>query len=174
MRRRGPIDLTVDPLIKPDIRTLFIMFILQFVQPSTSHAVKVAFLESQRETLSALFKRIAEDPFSLMRLVLETCWSGIWKDQKLKRTTKIALFNEQTLNQVQNTPMLPSKKLTLFFPACKTVYTFKCRDLRSRKYSCGSYTPFFTSTMYPPWYRDLLQGPRLVSLERGGKHKLRR
>jgi nucleolar pre-ribosomal-associated protein 1 len=100
MRRKGPIDLTIDPLVKPDIRTLFITFMMHFIQPSTAHSVKSVFLESQRETFLALFKRLGEDPFPLVRLVLETCWTGIWSDQKLRRTTKIGLFSEQTLAQV--------------------------------------------------------------------------
>ncbi|PVF98589.1 hypothetical protein CPB86DRAFT_704949 [Serendipita vermifera] len=100
MRRKGQVDLSADPFIKPDIRTLYISFILQFVQPSTLFIVKTAFLESHREVFLGLFKRLPEDPYLLVRKVLEICWDGIWSDNRLKRTIKIGLFGDQTLNQI--------------------------------------------------------------------------
>jgi nucleolar pre-ribosomal-associated protein 1 len=102
MRRKGQVDLSSDPFIKPDIRTLYISFILQFVQSSTLFIVKTAFLESHREVFLGLFKRLPEDPYLLVRKVLEICWDGIWSDNKLKRTIKIGLFSDQTLNQVRH------------------------------------------------------------------------
>lgn len=100
MRRKGQIDSSVNPFGKPDIRTLFITFVLGFIQPSTLHILKSTFLESQREMLLGLFKKLSEDPYALVRFVLETCWEGIWSDIKLKRTLKIGLFNVQTLSLV--------------------------------------------------------------------------
>lgn len=100
MRRKGQIDTSADPFIKPDIRTLYMMFILSFVQPSTLHIVKATFLESHREVFLGLFKRLSDDHYMLVRHVLEACWEGIWLDPKLRRTLKIGLFNVQTLSLV--------------------------------------------------------------------------
>lgn len=34
------------------------------------------------------------------RMVLEACWTGIWSDNKVERTLKIGLFNENTIGRV--------------------------------------------------------------------------
>ena len=100
MRRKGQVDLSTSPFIKPDIRTLYITFILQFVETSSLHFIKSTFLESHREVFLAIFKRLHEDPYPLVRTVLEASWEGIWQDNRLKKTLKIALFGEKTLNLV--------------------------------------------------------------------------
>lgn len=100
MRRKGQVDPSLDPFIKPDIRTLYMTFMLGFLQPSTTHMLKSNFLESHRELFLGLFKRVSEDPYAIVRFILETCWEGIWADNKLKRTLKIGLFNVQTLSLV--------------------------------------------------------------------------
>ncbi|CCA67773.1 hypothetical protein PIIN_01597 [Serendipita indica DSM 11827] len=100
MRRKGQIDLSVDPFIKPDIRTLYIMFLLSFVRSSVAPTIKATFLETQREIFLAIFKRISEDPYPLVKTILEVSWEGIWRDNKIKRTVKIGLFGEQVLSQL--------------------------------------------------------------------------
>lgn len=84
-----------------DIRSLFILFLLSFVDVSTSSSVKAAFLEQRRDMFMSLFKGLTNDPYPLARRVLEVCWSGIWSDQKIKRTLKVAVFQESTLSQVR-------------------------------------------------------------------------
>jgi nucleolar pre-ribosomal-associated protein 1 len=107
MRRRGQIDLAASPFIKPDIRTLYITFILRFIQPtSTLHFLKSTFLDSHREIFLAIFKRLHEDPYPLVRTVLEASWEGIWQDNRLKKTLKISLFGEKTLALVRNCPLI--------------------------------------------------------------------
>lgn len=100
MRRRG-VTLTsgVDPFAKPDIRTLYITFLLSFVTPTTPIPLKVALLEDHRDAFVQIFKGIGQDPYEVVRRLLETCWEGIWSDGRLKRTTKVRLFNEATLTQ---------------------------------------------------------------------------
>lgn len=101
MRRKGNVDLSTSPFIKPDIRTLYIIFILQFIQPASNlHFIKSTFLESHREVLLAIFKRLHEDPYPLVRTILEASWEGIWQDNRVKKTVKIGLFGEKTLNLV--------------------------------------------------------------------------
>lgn len=84
----------------PDIRALYVQFILSFVDQETSTMVKSAFLEQHRDIFLSIFKGIAQDPYPIIRKILEVCWAGIWSDQKIKRTLKINLFNESTIFQV--------------------------------------------------------------------------
>lgn len=84
----------------PDIRTLFILFLLSFVDGTTSSAVKTAFLEQRRDIFVLLFKGLWQDQYSLVRKVLEVCWTGLWSDQKVRKTLKVGLFNETVLSQV--------------------------------------------------------------------------
>ncbi|THH28288.1 hypothetical protein EUX98_g5899 [Antrodiella citrinella] len=98
MRRRGG-DARSN-LAVPDIRSLFILFILSLVDPSTSSSVKAAFLEQRREIFTSTFKGLPEDSYPLARKILEVCWSGIWLDQKIKRSCKVAVFQESTITQI--------------------------------------------------------------------------
>ncbi|KAJ7069818.1 ribosome 60S biogenesis N-terminal-domain-containing protein [Mycena amicta] len=97
MRRRSKGDQSSDALAKPDIRTLYVLFCLSFVEQDTAAAVKTMFLEQHRDAFFSIFRGIAQDPFVVVRRVLEICWSGIWMDLKLKRTLKIGLFGEITV-----------------------------------------------------------------------------
>uniref|UniRef100_A0A8H8CE92 Nucleolar pre-ribosomal-associated protein 1 n=1 Tax=Psilocybe cubensis TaxID=181762 RepID=A0A8H8CE92_PSICU len=101
MRRKthGELD-TTNPLSRPDIRTLYIQFLLSFVDVDNSSQTKSLFLEQHREAFLAIFKGIAQDHYSFARRVLEVCWAGIWSDSKLKRTLKVGLFNESTLGHI--------------------------------------------------------------------------
>ncbi|KDR74243.1 hypothetical protein GALMADRAFT_250000 [Galerina marginata CBS 339.88] len=101
MRRKthGEKDLT-DPLLRPDIRTLYVLLLLSFVSEDTPTQTKSLFLEQHREAFLAIFKGFVQDHYSLARKVLEVCWAGIWSDAKLKRTLKVGLFNETTLGHL--------------------------------------------------------------------------
>ncbi|KAI0311527.1 ribosome 60S biogenesis N-terminal-domain-containing protein [Amylostereum chailletii] len=91
MRRKGNTT-RLDILSMPDIRTLYILFLLSFVDTTSSASVKIAVLEQHREIFTSMFKGLAQDPYSLVRKILEVCWSGIWSDLKIKRTLKIGLI----------------------------------------------------------------------------------
>lgn len=50
--------------------------------------------------MSSIFKGLIQDSYSVLKKVLETCWAGLWSDAKVKRTLKVALFNEATVSHV--------------------------------------------------------------------------
>ncbi|KAH9887708.1 ribosome 60S biogenesis N-terminal-domain-containing protein [Cubamyces lactineus] len=100
MRRRTKGGDDVDPLQKPDIRTLYILFVLSFLDTTTGSSVKATFLEQHRDAFAIIFKGLWQDSYSVIRRVLEICWSGLWSDAKLKRALKIQVFNEVTLSQL--------------------------------------------------------------------------
>lgn len=83
-----------------DIRTLYILFILSFVDTTAPTFVKAAFLDQRRDTLTSIFKGVNQDSYAIIRRILEVCWAGIWSDAKIKRTAKINIFNEGLLSQV--------------------------------------------------------------------------
>ncbi|KAF8505077.1 ribosome 60S biogenesis N-terminal-domain-containing protein, partial [Hysterangium stoloniferum] len=82
----------------PDIRTLFINFILSFLSASTPTPLKLSLLEQHRDVFLMIFKGIGQDSYLVVRHILEVCWEGIWCDNKMKRTLKVGIFNERTLN----------------------------------------------------------------------------
>lgn len=100
MRRKGKKDESVDPLVRPDIRTLYILLVLSLIDTSTPAVLKLNFLEQHRDILPSLFKGLAQDAYTVVRKVLEVCWAGFWCDAKLKRTVKIQAFGEQVLTQL--------------------------------------------------------------------------
>lgn len=116
MRRKGKIDLAVNPFAKPggffpvqlnpfltgflDIRTLYVLFLMSFVNTTTPHSIKSLFVEHCCGHFTGIFKGLVQDPYPLVRRVLEVCWEGIWSDLKIKRTSKIGLFGEQSLIHV--------------------------------------------------------------------------
>ncbi|KAJ7109702.1 ribosome 60S biogenesis N-terminal-domain-containing protein [Mycena crocata] len=100
MRRKAKADESLDPLAKPDIRTLYVLFCLSFVDQETPIQLKTMFLEQHRDTIFSIFRGLFQDPFVVIRKVLEICWAGIWLDPKIKRTLKIGLFSEMTVAQL--------------------------------------------------------------------------
>ncbi|PBK72194.1 hypothetical protein ARMSODRAFT_932579 [Armillaria solidipes] len=100
LRRKSKTDEFVDPLAKPDIRTLYILFLLSFVDADTPAPVKVVFMEQHRDAFVSMFKGLSQDHYSVIRRVLEVSWAGIWSEPKLKRTLKIGVFNETTVAQL--------------------------------------------------------------------------
>ncbi|KAG6849538.1 hypothetical protein H0H93_007626 [Arthromyces matolae] len=107
MRRKSPSE-TTDALNKPgkfkknflNIRTLYILFLLSFILPESSTQVKTTFIEQHRDAFLSVFKGLLQDPHVVIRKLLEVCWVGLWEDQKIKRTTKISLFNEITISHL--------------------------------------------------------------------------
>ncbi|KAJ7675860.1 ribosome 60S biogenesis N-terminal-domain-containing protein [Mycena polygramma] len=101
MRRRSKADDdSADALAKPDIRTLYMLFCLSFVDQDNSTQMKTVFLEQHRDVFFSIFRGLAQDPFVVIRKVLEICWAGVWMDPKIKRTLKIGLFSEITVAQL--------------------------------------------------------------------------
>ncbi|KAJ6512246.1 ribosome 60S biogenesis N-terminal-domain-containing protein [Mycena vitilis] len=101
MRRRSKADDdSVDALAKPDIRTLYMLLCLSFVDQDNSTQMKTLFLEQHRDVFFSIFRGLAQDPFVVIRKVLEICWAGVWMDPKIKRTLKIGLFSEITVAQL--------------------------------------------------------------------------
>lgn len=47
-----------------------------------------------------MFKGLVQDPYPLVRKVLEILWDGMWSDSKVRRSLKVAVFNENTVTQV--------------------------------------------------------------------------
>ena len=123
MRRRTKTTGSVDVLALPgswilveftgrlksllDIRTLYILFILSFVDDSAASSVKSSFLEQRHDIVRSIFGGLDQDPYPLARKILEVAWTGIWLDPKVKRTVKVNVFNEATLHLVrQFSPIL--------------------------------------------------------------------
>ncbi|KAK7048326.1 ribosome 60S biogenesis N-terminal-domain-containing protein [Favolaschia claudopus] len=100
MRRKSKTDDSADPLAKPDIRTLYILFCLSFVEQDNSTQLKTIFLEQHRDAFFSIFRGLAQDSYTVLRKILEICWTGIWLDPKIKRTLKIGLFSEITIAQL--------------------------------------------------------------------------
>ena len=75
---------------------------MSFVSTTTPHSVKSLFVEQCRDHFGGVFKGLVQDPYALVRRVLENFWEGIWLDQRIKRTSKVALFREQNLIYVWN------------------------------------------------------------------------
>ena len=96
----GNKTLSFTRFIGPDIRSLFVLFLLSFVDRSSPSNVKNSFLEQRRDLLASMFKGLVQDPYPLVRKVFEILWDGMWSDTKIKRSLKVAIFNENTITQV--------------------------------------------------------------------------
>ncbi|CAA7269153.1 unnamed protein product [Cyclocybe aegerita] len=66
----------------------------------TPAQTKTLFLEQHRDAFLAVFKGLHQDHYSLARKVLEVSWSGLWADNKVKRTLKVGVFNELTIGHL--------------------------------------------------------------------------
>ncbi|KLO07343.1 hypothetical protein SCHPADRAFT_652933 [Schizopora paradoxa] len=99
MRRKGKTH-TEDLLQKPDIRTLCLKLILSFIRRDSSTQTKAAFLEQRRDLFLSIFKGLSGDPYSVVRYVLEEIWVNIWQDPKIKRSIKVGLFGEVTIQHL--------------------------------------------------------------------------
>jgi hypothetical protein len=70
------------------------------VDSNNTTQIKTTFIEQHCDAFLVIFKGISQDHYSLARRILEVCWNGIWSDAKLKRTLKVGLFNEVTIEHV--------------------------------------------------------------------------
>ncbi|KIJ58791.1 hypothetical protein HYDPIDRAFT_119198 [Hydnomerulius pinastri MD-312] len=100
MRRKGKGDEADDMLVRPDIRTYYILFILSFVDQNTPSTVKVAFLEHRRDIFMSVFRGLIQDCYSDIQKVLQVCWESLWCDPKIKRTIKVGVLNEVTISHL--------------------------------------------------------------------------
>ena len=132
MRRKAKMTGSINPLAIPglwvpvrlvarlktslDIRTLYILFILSFVDDSAASSVKSSFLEQRHDIFRSIFGGIDQDPYYLARKILEVAWTGIWLDPKIKRTIKVNVFNEACLHLVRRNSLalLASSQSTRF------------------------------------------------------------
>lgn len=145
-----------------DIRTLYILFILSFVDTTAPTSLKVMFLEQRTESLVAVFKGLGQDPYSVVRLVLEKLWGGLWSDTKLKKTLKIGLFNETVLSHVR-------KILAFFDNPVRHLYSSTnstCATSRMR----GMYRKTSPRTLYTTFFSlsPRILGPEFASGTTGG------
>ncbi|KAH9007194.1 ribosome 60S biogenesis N-terminal-domain-containing protein [Lactarius hatsudake] len=99
MRRKAKAG-SADVLVVPDIRTLYVLFILSFVDNSAASSVKSSFLEQRQDVFRSILAGLYQDPYSLARRILEVAWTGIWLDPKIKRTSKVNVFNEKSLHHI--------------------------------------------------------------------------
>ncbi|KIJ58576.1 hypothetical protein HYDPIDRAFT_34037 [Hydnomerulius pinastri MD-312] len=100
MRRKGKGDEGDDMLVRPDIRTYYILFILSFVDQDTPSILKAAFLEHRRDIFMSVFRGLIQDHHSVIQKVLQVCWEGLWSDPKIKMTIKVGIFNEVTISHL--------------------------------------------------------------------------
>lgn len=98
--RRKPSGLQ-DPLHRPDIRTLTLMYILSFITSGTSSTLKTTFLTTHRNVFLAIWKGLGDDPYSVIKLILESCWEHILSDVRVARNAKISIFAEVTIAHVR-------------------------------------------------------------------------
>ena len=92
--------------ISSDIRTLYVLFILSFVDDSATSSVKSSFLEQRHDIFRSIFGGLDQDAYSLARRILEVAWTGIWLDPKIKKTAKVNVFGEATLYHVRRPALL--------------------------------------------------------------------
>ncbi|TFK24236.1 hypothetical protein FA15DRAFT_423825 [Coprinopsis marcescibilis] len=90
---------TGNPILKPDIRTAFILFLLAFLRgasSATNYQTKTAFLStsSSVNNFLAIFKTLHADHPAVIKRVLEVCWEGVWCDIRISRSLKIAVFGD--------------------------------------------------------------------------------
>jgi hypothetical protein len=119
MRRNGERDTEGGPLVTPgaypskppsnmlflntiiDIRTLYVRLILSFLEPTVPSSIKSTFLV-HKDVFTGIFKDISRDHYTVIEEILQVSWKGLWGDQKIRRTTKVGLFGEWTLQQVSS------------------------------------------------------------------------
>ncbi|KAK7040796.1 hypothetical protein VNI00_009702 [Paramarasmius palmivorus] len=99
MRRKGKNE-QVDPLGRPDIRTLTLLLIMSFLGPTSPSSLKIAFFEQQTEKFLSIFKGLVLDPYVVIRQVLSLCWEGVWGDVKLPKKVKVGVFGEVTMSHL--------------------------------------------------------------------------
>ncbi|SPO32492.1 related to URB1 - nucleolar protein required for the normal accumulation of 25S and 5.8S rRNAs [Ustilago trichophora] len=81
-------------LRRPDIRTLYILFLLSFLQQSYSHALKLRLLDLGRDFLPAILKGLPQDPPDVVQTILLHLHEDLVKDQRIPRSKKVEFWNE--------------------------------------------------------------------------------
>ncbi|ESK84671.1 nucleolus protein [Moniliophthora roreri MCA 2997] len=99
MRRKGKNE-QVDPLERPDIRTLTLLFVTSFLEPTSPSSLKNTFFDQQTDKFLAIFKGLILDPYIVVRKVLSLCWEGVWCDAKVPKKVKVGLFGEVTMGHL--------------------------------------------------------------------------
>lgn len=83
-----------DGLSRPDIRTLYMLFLLSFLTQTHSHSLKIAVLDLGREHCPSLVKNLVRDPPEVVQHVLVTLHAGLLQDERVPRAKKVTFFNE--------------------------------------------------------------------------------
>ncbi|KAJ1598469.1 hypothetical protein NDA14_001308 [Ustilago hordei] len=81
-------------LRRPDIRTLYILFLLSFLQQSYSHTLKLRLLDLGRDFLPGILKGLPQDPPDVVQTVLLHLHEDLVKDQRIPRSKKVEFWNE--------------------------------------------------------------------------------
>lgn len=81
-------------LRRPDIRTLYILFLLSFLQQGYSHTLKLRLLDLGRDFLPAILKGLAQDPPDVVQTILLHLHEDLVKDTKIPRSKKVEFWNE--------------------------------------------------------------------------------
>ncbi|PWY98329.1 hypothetical protein BCV70DRAFT_238879 [Testicularia cyperi] len=88
---RGTIDAS---LRRPDIRTLYILFLLSFLQQTYSSSLKTRLLDLGRDFLPAMLKGLPQDPADVVQIILLHLHEDLVKDERISRTKKVEFWNE--------------------------------------------------------------------------------
>ncbi|CBQ73977.1 conserved hypothetical protein [Sporisorium reilianum SRZ2] len=81
-------------LRRPDIRTLYILFLLSFLQQSYSYTLKLRLLDLGRDFLPGILKGLPQDPPDVVQTVLLHLHDDLVKDTKIPRSKKVEFWNE--------------------------------------------------------------------------------
>lgn len=81
-------------LRRPDIRTLYILFLLSFLQQGHSHTLKLRLLDLGRDFLPGILKGLPQDPPDVVQTILLHLHEDLVKDQKIPRSKKVEFWNE--------------------------------------------------------------------------------
>ncbi|PWN48866.1 hypothetical protein IE53DRAFT_388932 [Violaceomyces palustris] len=81
-------------LQRPDIRTLYILFLLSFLSQTYSTSLKISMLELGREFLPNTLKGLVQDPADVVEHVLVVLHEDLVRDEKVPRSKKVGFWNE--------------------------------------------------------------------------------
>ncbi|TKY84642.1 hypothetical protein EX895_006544 [Sporisorium graminicola] len=81
-------------LRRPDIRTLYILFLLSFLQQSYSHTLKLRLLDLGRDFLPAILKGLPQDPPDVVQTILLHLHDDLVNDTRIPRSKKVEFWNE--------------------------------------------------------------------------------
>ena len=101
-KSREPVSATESgvSLKRPDIRVLYILFMLAFLSQTYSSSLKIRMLDLGREHLPAMLKGIAYDSPDVVHHVLVHLHEDLVQDRKVPRAKKVQLLNEWACEQL--------------------------------------------------------------------------